>query len=30
MPLHMTDVVVSRLKNRGTYYDQTTPGFGGG
>ncbi len=26
--LHMTDIVVSRLKARGTYYDQTTPAFG--
>ncbi len=26
--LHMTDVVVSRLKDCGTYYDQTTPAFG--
>ena len=26
--LHMTDVVVSRLKFRGTYYDETTPAFG--
>ncbi len=26
--LHMTDVVVLRLKACGTYYDQTTPAFG--
>ncbi len=26
--LHMTDIVVSRLKDCGTYYDQTTPAFG--
>jgi integrase len=26
--LHMTDIVVSRLKERGTYFDQTTPAFG--
>jgi integrase len=26
--LHMTDVVVSRLKACGTYFDQTTPAFG--
>jgi integrase len=26
--LHMTDVVVSRLKLSGTYYDETTPAFG--
>lgn len=26
--LHMTDIVVSRLKQPGTYYDQTTPAFG--
>lgn len=26
--LHMTDIVVSRLKECGTYYDQTTPAFG--
>jgi Arm DNA-binding domain len=26
--LHMTDVVVSRLKSSGTCYDDTTPGFG--
>jgi integrase len=26
--LHMTDIVVSRLKDRGTYYDQTTAAFG--
>jgi len=26
--LHMTDVVVSRLKDCGTYFDQTTPAFG--
>src|SRR5882672_11441392 len=26
--LHMTDVVVSRLKFSGTYYDETTPAFG--
>jgi hypothetical protein len=25
--LHMTDIVVSRLKEPGTYYDQTTPAF---
>ena len=25
---HLTDVVVSRLKTPGTYYDQTTPAFG--
>jgi integrase len=24
----MTDIVVSRLKDRGTYFDQTTPAFG--
>lgn len=28
MPLHMTDVVVSRLKEPGTYYDEVTPAFG--
>ena len=26
--LHMTDVVVSRLKFNGTYYDEMTPAFG--
>jgi integrase len=26
--VHMTDIVVSRLKQLGTYYDQTTPAFG--
>ena len=26
--LHMTDVVVSRLKLSGSYYDATTPAFG--
>ncbi|HEY4920897.1 MAG TPA: Arm DNA-binding domain-containing protein, partial [Xanthobacteraceae bacterium] len=26
--LHMTDVVVSRLQQPGTYWDETTPGFG--
>ena len=26
--LHMTDIVVSRLKEPGTYFDQTTPAFG--
>src|SRR5258708_30818208 len=26
--LHMTDVVVSRLKESGTYFDETTPAFG--
>jgi integrase len=26
--LHMTDVVVSRLKSSGAYYDETTPAFG--
>ena len=26
--LHMTDVVVSRLKDCGTYFDETTPAFG--
>jgi integrase len=26
--LHMTDVVVARLKFSGTYYDETTPAFG--
>ena len=26
--LHMTDIVVSRLKNCGTYFDQSTPAFG--
>jgi integrase len=26
--VHFTDIVVSRLKQRGTYYDQTTPAFG--
>jgi hypothetical protein len=26
--LHMTDVVVLRLKSSGTYYDDTTPAFG--
>src|ERR1700694_5478554 len=26
--LHMTDVVVTRLKFSGTYYDETTPAFG--
>jgi len=26
--LHMTDVMVSRLKAAGTYYDETTPAFG--
>jgi integrase len=26
--LHMTDVVVSRLQRPGTYWDETTPGFG--
>jgi hypothetical protein len=25
--LHMTDVVVSRLREPGTYYDETTPAF---
>lgn len=28
MKLHMTDVVVSRLKEPGTYFDETTPAFG--
>jgi integrase len=28
MKLHMTDIVVSRLKERGTYFDETTPAFG--
>jgi len=26
--IHMTDVVVSRLKEPGTYFDETTPAFG--
>lgn len=26
--LHMTDIVVSRLKTCGTYFDETTPAFG--
>jgi integrase len=26
--LHMTDIVVSRLKDCGTYWDETTPAFG--
>ncbi|MGA3190825.1 MAG: Arm DNA-binding domain-containing protein, partial [Bryobacteraceae bacterium] len=26
--LHMTDIVVSRLKEPGTYFDATTPAFG--
>ena len=26
--LHMTDIVVSRLQQSGTYWDETTPGFG--
>src|SRR5258708_25459307 len=26
--LHMTDVVVTRLKSSGTYFDETTPAFG--
>jgi integrase len=26
--IHFTDIVVSRLKERGTYYDRTTPAFG--
>lgn len=26
--LHMTDLVVSRLQQPGTYWDETTPGFG--
>lgn len=26
--LHMTDVVVSRLKECGTFYDLSTPAFG--
>jgi Arm DNA-binding domain len=26
--LHMIDVVVSRLQQSGTYWDETTPGFG--
>jgi len=26
--LHMTDVVVSRLQQPGTYWDEVTPGFG--
>src|SRR3982074_2771621 len=26
--LHMTDVVVARLKFNGTYYDEMTPAFG--
>ncbi len=26
--LHMTDIVVSRLKECGTYFDETTPAFG--
>jgi hypothetical protein len=26
--IHITDVVVSRLKTEGTYYDETTPAFG--
>jgi hypothetical protein len=26
--LHMTDVVVSQLQESGTYWDETTPGFG--
>lgn len=28
MKLHMTDVVVSRLKDCGTYFDESTPAFG--
>jgi hypothetical protein len=28
MKLHMTDIVVSRLKERGTYFDETTPALG--
>jgi hypothetical protein len=29
MPVtHLTDVVVSRLKSLGTYFDETTPAFG--
>ena len=29
MPVaHLTDVVVSRLRTPGTYFDQTTPAFG--
>lgn len=27
MKLHMTDIVVSRLKDCGTYFDQTTPAY---
>jgi hypothetical protein len=26
--LHLTDVVVQRLKTPGIYYDETTPAFG--
>ena len=29
MPVtHLTDIVVSRLKEPGTYFDETTPAFG--
>jgi hypothetical protein len=29
MPVvHLTDIVVSRLKSPGTYFDETTPAFG--
>jgi hypothetical protein len=29
MPVaHLTDIVVTRLKEPGTYYDQTLPAFG--
>jgi hypothetical protein len=26
--IHLTDIVVQRLKTPGTYFDATTPGFG--
>ena len=26
--IHLTDIVVSRLKSPGTYFDETTPAFG--
>src|SRR5665213_2842433 len=28
MRVHLTDIVVQRLQTPGTYFDETTPGFG--
>jgi hypothetical protein len=28
MRSHLTDIVVQRLQKPGTYFDETTPGFG--